>query len=56
MKYLLIVCRCDPERSEDKFCNEEGMCQCKKEFTGQKCDKCAPGYYDFSSGCLGKYT
>lgn len=33
-------------------CNTEGKCQCKPGVTGDKCDQCAPNFYEFGSfGC-----
>ena len=26
-------------------CDEEGQCKCKPNFEGEKCDKCANGYF-----------
>lgn len=38
--------------SRDLQCNAEGKCQCKPGVTGDKCDRCAPNFYNFGSlGC-----
>ncbi|TMS36985.1 hypothetical protein L596_004022 [Steinernema carpocapsae] len=47
-----IPCDCNPQGAK-KFCCEEygGQCQCKENVIGRKCDRCAPGYYNFPN-CL----
>ncbi|KAK0397427.1 hypothetical protein QR680_002123 [Steinernema hermaphroditum] len=43
-----LPCDCNPQGAK-KFCCEEygGQCQCKENVIGRKCDRCAPGYYNF---------
>lgn len=31
-----------------------GKCTCKPRVIGDKCDRCAPGYYDLAKECLRK--
>ena len=47
------ACQCDPTGSVSKFCSEfGGVCVCKTNVIGRKCNQCAPGTYDFSpEGC-----
>lgn len=46
-------CACDPTGSESSLCATlGGQCSCKPNVVGRRCDKCAPGYYDFGpEGC-----
>ncbi|XP_028615306.1 laminin subunit alpha-3 [Grammomys surdaster] len=45
-----IPCSCDPERADD--CEPgSGRCRCKPNFSGDYCQMCADGYYNFPS-CL----
>lgn len=47
-----IACECDETGSRSLQCNSEGKCQCKPGVTGDKCDRCAPNYYNFGTfGC-----
>ena len=43
-------------------CDANGLCTCGIGYTGEKCDKCETGYYDFdgndldgSASCTGKF-
>ncbi|XP_052011467.1 laminin subunit alpha-3 isoform X2 [Apodemus sylvaticus] len=41
-----IPCSCDPERADD--CDQgSGRCHCKPNFSGDHCETCADGYYNF---------
>ena len=44
--YLLIACRCNAEGSESIECSELGVCTCKPNVTGDKCDETIVGWYD----------
>ena len=46
-------CGCNMDGSEDKLCDDAGQCECKPNFMGSKCNRCAIGYYDFKNGCKG---
>ncbi len=37
------ACVCDQNGSDDKFCNEDGLCTCKENFAGDRCDNCEIG-------------
>ncbi|CAD5229337.1 unnamed protein product [Bursaphelenchus okinawaensis] len=46
------ACNCNPLGSESEQCDEQGQCTCKPGVTGERCDQCKNGFYDFSaSGC-----
>ncbi|GLH10959.1 Netrin-A [Gryllus bimaculatus] len=49
-------CECDPTGSLSSLCAPlGGLCQCKPNVVGRKCDRCAPGTYGFGpEGCKGK--
>ncbi|XP_001604560.2 laminin subunit gamma-1 [Nasonia vitripennis] len=47
-----IACNCNEIGSRSLQCNAEGKCQCKPGVTGDKCDRCAANFFDFSNyGC-----
>ncbi|XP_031551742.1 laminin subunit alpha-5-like [Actinia tenebrosa] len=49
-----LPCQCNSVGSiPNTFCDKQGgQCQCKPGVTGQSCDQCMPGYYNFTSeGC-----
>lgn len=40
-------CNCNMEGSKSTECSETGQCNCRANFTGKTCDRCAPGYFLF---------
>ncbi|XP_060099959.1 laminin subunit alpha-1 [Heteronotia binoei] len=49
------ACECHPNSSVSSICHHEtGLCQCKPNVIGQKCDRCSVSYYGLSTGlgCL----
>ena len=50
--FSFLECQCNPKGSVDDFCDVDGKCTCKDEFTGNKCDQCADGTLD----CHGNQT
>lgn len=42
-------CNCNSEHTVGTCEPLTGRCYCKKEYAGDKCDRCAEGYYDFPS-------
>lgn len=46
--YNFIACGCNAMGSKSSECDQKtGECPCHANFTGKKCDRCAPGYYDY---------
>ncbi|XP_011162425.1 laminin subunit beta-1 isoform X1 [Solenopsis invicta] len=47
-------CECNPTGSRSLLCeNYGGMCPCKPNVVGRRCDRCAPGTYGFGpEGCI----
>ena len=47
------ACQCNAEGAVNNACADgEGQCTCKPNITGDKCDKCAPGFFGFPN-CQG---
>ncbi|VUZ52156.1 unnamed protein product [Hymenolepis diminuta] len=42
-------CGCDPIGSRDQFCDSMGRCRCHWGVEGDKCDRCAAGYWGISN-------
>merc|ERR1719300_1984624 len=43
-----LICKgacCDTERALDDNCDRFGLCQCKPNFSGSKCESCAIGFF-----------
>ena len=40
-------CNCDQDGSDGGNCNAAGKCTCWPVFDGDKCNRCAKGYFDF---------
>ena len=54
-KNIFSDCNCNQAGSENDVCDgNTGECSCKTGFTGNKCDKCYPGYFGFPN-CISKY-
>ena len=49
--FNIAVCHCNKGVQYGKTCDSTGKCDCKLNFAGVKCDKCAVGYDDFHNGC-----
>ncbi|XP_035719159.1 laminin subunit beta-1-like isoform X1 [Vespa mandarinia] len=47
-------CECNPTGSHSLLCqNYGGLCPCKVNVVGRRCDRCAPGTYGFGpTGCI----
>ena len=45
-------CGCNPDTSVQ--CNENGTCQCKTNFGGQKCNNCSDISFGEFPNCIGK--
>ena len=41
------ACGCDSLGSKGVSCDDGGVCNCKKDFVGMKCDTCAPDRYNY---------
>ena len=42
-----LECSCDPRGSNSTACDKEGMCKCRSNVNGPKCDECSDGFYNF---------
>ena len=40
---FFAACVCDQNGSEDKYCNDDGLCTCKENYAGDRCDNCEIG-------------
>ena len=48
MTWITIsACACNEHGSVDDFCNENGVCSCKENYGGEKCDQCVEGFFGF---------
>ena len=66
---MFLECDCEPDGTVDEgICDSRtdeeeetvaGMCHCKENIDGPRCDKCINGYWNFTAenelGCQGKY-
>lgn len=43
------MCTCDPRTSLDSSCSELDQCNCRPNYSGPRCQQCAPGYYSYPS-------
>ena len=51
----ILECECNEEGSKTLQCSEDGKCNCKLGFDGDKCEICAKGFYNSFSKCKSKY-
>nr|XP_014348008.1 PREDICTED: laminin subunit alpha-2 isoform X3 [Latimeria chalumnae] len=45
-----VPCNCNSFGSKSFDCDESGQCRCQPGVAGQKCDRCAQGFYNFQEG------
>ena len=43
LSFFFTACVCDQNGSEDKYCNDDGLCTCKENYAGDRCDNCEIG-------------
>ena len=43
----ILDCKCSEDGAVDSSCDDTGICTCKGQISGDKCDKCLPGHYNF---------
>ena len=48
-----LECECNDQGSINMSCSYDGMCTCKENVIGYKCDICKPGYLSFPD-CKGE--
>ena len=54
-KNVYVACECDINGSKSLPC-DSGKCECKKDITGEKCNKCKDGFDPKSfPNCNGKH-
>ncbi|CAH0547109.1 unnamed protein product [Brassicogethes aeneus] len=44
---ILETCNCDTYGSNGISCNGEGICECLENFSGQQCNTCKDGFYNY---------
>ncbi|KAM4040964.1 laminin subunit alpha-2 isoform 3-T3 [Anomaloglossus baeobatrachus] len=45
-----VPCNCNSFGSKSFDCDDSGQCRCQPGVKGDKCDRCARGYFDFQEG------
>ena len=51
---ILQSCDCNPLGSVSLNCDDHGLCDCKENVVGDKCDQCAEEHFNFPN-CTGIY-
>ena len=49
-----LGCNCNKHGRKNEFCSNDGKCNCKYTFAGDKCDQCDANHYGFPK-CIGGY-
>ena len=45
--FIFTGCECNQQGSEGVACDKNGMCSCKSNISGNKCQKCVEGFVRF---------
>ena len=45
--FKITDCECNMDGSSDSNCNTDGLCKCKENIQGDKCNACQRGFYGF---------
>lgn len=48
--FVFKECKCDPNGSLRSACDENGLCSCKTNVMGDKCNVCIPQYWGVFTG------
>ena len=51
--FQISACGCNTQGSNGNSCSPNGVCSCKANIIGSKCDSCAAGYSNFPT-CQGQ--
>jgi hypothetical protein len=44
---FISACKCEDIGSIGVSCDNEGRCQCKDNFDGNRCERCQEGFYNY---------
>ena len=48
MQPIFLACECSSAGSRSSECSvDSGQCQCRPNYEGEKCDRCAAGFYGY---------
>ena len=52
-RIISLECGCNDQGSANMTCNSDGICTCKENVTGEKCDICIPEHFPFPECNIG---